>query len=354
MPDLSPYGWSRDNQAICVAVVAGRTEDEVIDGYGGDPAAAVPARLETAGDVAELGDSVLLVTTVGDRVLAVEDNGFEGSRPEVLRELTGAGGTAASVFWNVNSVSRVGLAEAGELVVGFEGLFPGNRWGADPDRLVPLLRELGFRTEAADPDDLDPAIDPAIDHDWKARSLALLAALTGVRVTAELLAGPFRAVPLVPLPGDLPTGDDALVRYDEPEVAAALDATGPRELRAGAVAAARAALAVAGLDAEPLLVDALRRAAAGDTGEVDRRSELGRLLGRYAVEGQRASLGVALSRGDADEHRRAMWRHRAARAVRAALAPDPAVAAWQAASTGGVYLPAGAPVRTALLAALRP
>jgi hypothetical protein len=348
MPDLSPYAWSRDRMAICVAVVRGRTEDEVIDRYGGDPAGAAPATLDSAWERGQDGDSVLFVGGAGGAVLAVEDNGFQGSRPEVLREVTAGGGTMASLFWNVNMLSRFSLAEDGEVIVAFEGLFPDMRSGADPDRLVPLMRELGFRTEAGPDGDEAADVDlDDIDHDWPARCLALLAALTGASVTSDVLARRFRAVPLVPLPEQLYLND--AVGHWDPEVGAALRAAAddPDRLRRAAVATARATLDVAGLADEPLLVAALRDAAPGG---VDRRSELGRLLGRFAVEGQRASGSSFTLSGD--DPYPAFWRHRAGLAVRAALAPDPAVAAWAAATAGGVDLPAGAPVRAALLAAL--
>jgi Family of unknown function (DUF6461) len=347
-PDLSPYGWSEWNEALCVAVVTGRTEDEVLDAYGGDPAATFPATFEGVWDLGADGDVVLLVRTVGDRVLAVENNGYEGSRPEVLREVTAPGAAMVSVFWNV-SADRVSVAGDGALLVAFEGLFPEQRQGTAPDSLLPLLRDLGYRTDA-EPD--------YVDHAWKARALALLDALTGVRVTEDVLAGPWRAARLHPLPEDLPPrggGSQHFVRHQDPEVAAALDAAAGDAalLRRAAVAAARATVAVADAADEPLLADALARAAAGRTGAVDRRSPLGRLLGAYVAGGRRAGMRSALSRGDAAVNLRDMWRLRAGNAVRAALAPDPLVAAWEAASEGGVYLPQGAPVRAALLAALR-
>src|SRR4051812_26437926 len=87
-------------QAMCVTYAQGIDEDALIRAFGGDPAAAEPRTL------AELEDelnaypynrvpSVVLVTRVGDWVVGIEDNGFQGSRPEVLRGAS-AGGAALS------------------------------------------------------------------------------------------------------------------------------------------------------------------------------------------------------------------------------------------------------------------
>jgi hypothetical protein len=344
MPDLSRYEWVDDHDAMCVAVIRGRTPDEVIEAYGGEVGDAAPATLDRAWDLGQHGDRVLFVGPVGDQVLAVEDNGWQGSRPEVLRELSGDQAAALSVFWNVNADSQVALAVDGKLVTHFEVLSPEQRWGSDPDRLLPQLRAAGFRTDG-DGDE--------VDDDGTARALSVMAALTGVAVTREVLAGPFRAVLLTPLPEDLP-GRDALaghfVRHQDPELAAELDRAAADEprLRAAAVAAARATMAVAGIDREPLLLAALDGAARGGVGPVDRRSPLGRLLGSYVRESNHTEYAP-----DQAASEWATWRMLAGNSVWAALAPDPLIAAWEAASQGRVYLPRGAPVRAAVLATLR-
>ena len=46
-----------------------------------------------------------LITTVTDRVVCVEPNGFQGFRREVLRPCS-LGGDALSVYWNVNHTNR--------------------------------------------------------------------------------------------------------------------------------------------------------------------------------------------------------------------------------------------------------
>lgn len=345
MPDLSTFAWTVDTDATCVAVVGGCTEDELIDRYGGDPSTAFPATLGQAWDLAADGGPVLFVRSVRGLVVAIEDNGWQGTRPEVLREVTAGGGRMITVFWNVNALSEVTLAENGVQLVSFEGISPDARLGPDPDRLLPAMRQVGYPA--------DDGADDGLDPQWKERMLALVGVVTGVDVTVPVLAGPFRAVRLAPLPSDLPTRDmlaTSFLRSQDPELAAALDAAaadGDR-LRRAAVAGARATMAVAELGRQPVLLAALAGAERGEVGPVDRRSSLGRVLfgqDRIDDEAAPADLDVAEDR--------AGWRELAGNAVRAALAPDPLVAAHEAASQGRVYLPRGAPARAAVLAALR-
>ncbi|MCE7010995.1 DUF6461 domain-containing protein [Kibdelosporangium philippinense] len=112
------YRWIKDSlicEAATITVIKGLTVDEVITIFGGDPAAPVPIR--SIADSWPQHDyvSVLAVLAVDDYVLAVEDNGFQGANPETAAALS-RNGTAASVFWNVNALFRITLAENGKLV----------------------------------------------------------------------------------------------------------------------------------------------------------------------------------------------------------------------------------------------
>jgi Family of unknown function (DUF6461) len=336
MPDLSAFEWADGVEAVCVAVAGGRTEDELIDRYGGDPSTAVPATPDNLQALGADGGPLLLLRTVRGLVLAVEDNGWQGTRPEVLREVTAGGGRMISAFWNVNALSEINLAENGAVLTTFEE--PAYRFGSDPDRLLPVLTQIGYPAESLGPQ-------------WKEWMLALVGAVTGVDVDAAVMDGPFRVVRLVPLPADLPTRDGlatSFLRRSDPEVSAALDAATDAQLRRAAVAGARQTLAVAGLDRQPALLAALGQAERGEVGVVDRRSRLGRLLAGQDLTDDRPPAT------DPDEEEsRATWRELATSTVRAALAPDPLVAAHEAASQGRVYLPQGGPARAAMLAALR-
>jgi hypothetical protein len=139
--------------AATVTVVVGRTEDEVITTFGGDPAAPVPLGT-TAGPVPPLA-----VLTVDDVVLAVEDNGHQGAKSDTVTALS-RNGKAASLYWNVNGEFVLTIAERGELV-----------FAGDP------VHEPG----APHTDDLDFA---GLRH-RKAKGLTVLARFAGRGITQD-------------------------------------------------------------------------------------------------------------------------------------------------------------------------
>jgi hypothetical protein len=100
------------NEAATITVVQGLTPDEVIRTFGGDPA--MPVTFES---IIERGGYVpaLAVLAVDDVVLAVEENGFQGSDRGTLTALS-RNGKAASLYWNVNANFRLTVAERGNLV----------------------------------------------------------------------------------------------------------------------------------------------------------------------------------------------------------------------------------------------
>jgi Family of unknown function (DUF6461) len=144
------YAWLTDHwlrQAFCFSLVRGLDEAEVLRRLGGERSQ--PRRL-SLGDAAELSGSfqagypqLVLAGRAGGWVVAVEDNGWEGSRPEVLRALSG-GTQAVSVYQNVNALGSFNYAVDGALLVSFEPLFPQRRWGSRPDLLLPQMRAVGL------------------------------------------------------------------------------------------------------------------------------------------------------------------------------------------------------------------
>jgi hypothetical protein len=118
------YRWVRQGrlrEAATITVVTGLDTQEVLRAFGADPAAptSMTSLLETFD-----GSPWVAVLAVDGAVVVVEDNGFQGSRPAELRKLSRRG-RAASVFWNINALSRLSLARDGEVVAAFEpGLDP--------------------------------------------------------------------------------------------------------------------------------------------------------------------------------------------------------------------------------------
>jgi hypothetical protein len=272
------YAWFDDHwlrQAFCITLVRGLDEVEVLRRLGGERS---QARALTAVEAGELSVSfhagypqLGMVARAGGWAVAVEDNGWEGSRPEVLRALS-RGTQAVSVFSNVNALGYFSDAVDGEVLVQFEPLFPQRRWGSQPDLLLPQMRSVG----------LDPAWQEPPYGEVCTAALALAERVTGVRLHPSMLEGPLAAAEIAPLLEDPPAsfslaGEDA-------ELVAAIDQAAPAMLRRAAATAARQAVRLAQLDHDPVLADALAVAEAGHAREVDDRSPLGWRIRGWAVE----------------------------------------------------------------------
>jgi hypothetical protein len=121
-PELA-YRWVRHSvlgDAATVTVVTGMTVDDVLRAFGADPAQP-ESLVEISEDtlMVQSLDPWVTVLDAGTAVLAVEFNGFQGSYAPLLRRAS-AGGRAASMYWNVNAVTRLSLAEGGRLLASFE------------------------------------------------------------------------------------------------------------------------------------------------------------------------------------------------------------------------------------------
>jgi len=119
----------------------------------------------------------------------LEPGGFEGSH---LVEALSQGTEAVSVLRHDYASPTFEHAVDGTLVVRFDPTFPAYRYGSDPDRLVPLMREVGFVTED-DEDDDGGQYDNAIS-----RSLMLTERLTAVLPTFDMLTGPLASAHFEP------------------------------------------------------------------------------------------------------------------------------------------------------------
>ncbi|MEL3946389.1 DUF6461 domain-containing protein [Streptomyces sp. LNU-CPARS28] len=173
------------NEAATFTAVHGADEDAVIRLFGGDPEHARPMTLEDLRNQ-DHGDRIL-VSRSGTAVVVVEDNGYQGSREEVLRPLSRLGRTA-SAYWNVNAVSRLSLAEDGLIASAFEMILPEEpeyRFGVRPHAWDPLLEGLN--------------LDDDTDCLW-GTGLAAVERASGARFDEAWVHGPHRAVPITPVP----------------------------------------------------------------------------------------------------------------------------------------------------------
>jgi hypothetical protein len=104
--------------AATFTVVTGASADEVLTAFGADPMQ--PVSLSEC--VEQFGiEPWVAVTEVSGAVVAVEYNGWQGSQEPVLRAAS-VGGRAASMYWNVNALTRLSFARAGVVLDGFEVL----------------------------------------------------------------------------------------------------------------------------------------------------------------------------------------------------------------------------------------
>jgi hypothetical protein len=177
-------------QGLCVTYVRGIGDRELILAFGGDPATVVERTLqhfyEELGNLhhSEMPD-VLGLTDVGDWILGVEPNGYQGSRSEVLT-VASTVQEAISVFWNSGGDSEFNYSVGGELIVAFEPAAPEMAHGSNPQALDGFRHDLDF---GAGKDDL-------------AAAFALAERVTGVRITSALLNGVLRCMVLDPVPDE--------------------------------------------------------------------------------------------------------------------------------------------------------
>jgi hypothetical protein len=272
------YAWFNDHwlrEAFCITLVRGLDEAEVLRRFGGEHS---PPRRLTEAEVGKLSEplpsrylQLVLVAMADGWSVAVEDNGFEGSRPEVLRALS-RGSQAVSVYRNVNALGYFSDAVDGALLVQFELLFPQRRWGSQPDLLLPQMRAVGL-----DPDWHEP---PYGELDTAA--LALAERVTGVRLDPGILDGPLLVAGIAPLLDDPPASYS--LDGEDVELAAAIDQAAPGVWRQAAATAARQAVQLAQLDQDPVVVEALVAAEAGQARQIDDHAPLGWRIRSWAVE----------------------------------------------------------------------
>ncbi|WP_433654798.1 DUF6461 domain-containing protein [Nocardia sp. CA-128927] len=134
------YHWVEKSalaEAGTITVVAAGDPDTVVRAFGGDPA--IPEPMEELEEGAmERGDPWIAVASITDAVLAVEYNGYQGSHGPELSAVS-SGTRAASLYWNVNGVTRLSFADDGRIVAAFE---LGEQ--QDDPALEPILRDLDF------------------------------------------------------------------------------------------------------------------------------------------------------------------------------------------------------------------
>ena len=197
---LGHLGSAYAPDAYCLTVVPGASVSAVLAGFGVDD----PATARTAAD--DWSSPTVRVLEGDGYQLAVESNGWQGSRIEVLRRLSPTG-RVASLFRNVNALTQLSLCDAGRALFAEEVLWQPD---VDPD-LAPYFADLDFDAEAVEGDEEETS-------GWWTSSLAVIERFTGVHLDGP---PPSEAVPayrIVPWLADRPLSSPPRESIDGDEV----------------------------------------------------------------------------------------------------------------------------------------
>ncbi|ONI92795.1 hypothetical protein ALI22I_01850 [Saccharothrix sp. ALI-22-I] len=131
------YDWiERQDVVMTFAVITRSTTQAVVRTYGGDPASSRPMTTVEAEDAAldDRGHFHVQVFEHQDHVIALENNGWSGTIPEIARRASAGGGSFFSVHWNVNGLFRITEAADGKVTACFD---PMRADADDPGEVVP-------------------------------------------------------------------------------------------------------------------------------------------------------------------------------------------------------------------------
>ena len=130
------------------------------------------------------------ITSTDGWTLLLEINGWLG----VFASRLSAGCVLVSHYRNVNADGRFAWWDDGDLVLGFDPLFPTRREGSRAETCRPLLTGAGFDLEPRDSFDAPLRFNPL------ASAFALAHAITGIGVTDETLDSTTYELVVAPVP----------------------------------------------------------------------------------------------------------------------------------------------------------
>jgi hypothetical protein len=215
-----------------------------------------------------------------------EPEGFESS---YLVAAMSVGTEAISVLRHDYASPSFGYARDGELITGFDPTRPSDRYGTDPDRLLPAMSEAGLAT--------------AEYERTTSRSLRLAQHLTGTLPTFDTLTAPLTSAEFEPWFSQTPR------HHDDP------------------VAEVRRIASQHGVTDTPGLSEALTAAQLGEPPTVTPNSTLGGHVRDWLTVGRQASWSLndhsGRGRMDDTERRRGYDLTRLANALAAAVRPQP-------------------------------
>lgn len=134
---IASYDWIEHQDVVMTfAVIQYSTVQEVVRVYGGDPAKSQLMTTVEAEDAAldDPGHFYVQVFEHQGHVIALENNGWSGTVPEIARRASEGGASFFSVHWNVNGLFRITEAADGKVTASFD---PMRVNADDPGDLVP-------------------------------------------------------------------------------------------------------------------------------------------------------------------------------------------------------------------------
>ncbi|WP_344889886.1 DUF6461 domain-containing protein [Nonomuraea antimicrobica] len=174
----------------CLTFVRGLDEPEALRRAGVGERSIRPLRYEELMDPRLFPPDVVLAGRLDGWTVLIEVFGWAAL--DALPTLS-VGTEAVSVRRHDDATDRFAYAVDGELVTAFDPMIPAWRSGSDPDRLVNLMRDVGFdpayEPEGEDEDEAEENREWEFDQPTVDGALLLAARLTGVMLTPDVLNG---------------------------------------------------------------------------------------------------------------------------------------------------------------------
>lgn len=198
MIDQDRYRWLQDDSPLddiyCLSFHRA-TPAEVVRRFCADGVAGREMTFEEYGEQVDDfinqtdggdGGGYVAVKSVGAWSVAIEACGWYAALVEWLPRLS-RGSEVVAISRHDYAEDGFGYAVDGQIITTFTPNRPQDVWGADVERLRPLMRELRLPPEGLDPE----AAWEELCRDGLLRVFALAERITGVPVTPDLLEGPF-------------------------------------------------------------------------------------------------------------------------------------------------------------------
>jgi len=287
-------------EIFCLTFIRGVDDTEALRRMGGLPDTVATRTWSDIGTMHNFDDGypeMALALPLGTWTVVFEPDGFNGSH---LTATLSRGTEAVSVLRHDYASPAFAYAVDGELVTHFDPIFPAHRYGADADRLLARMHDVGFTT-AEDDDNFDAATG---------RSLRLIEQLTGVLPTYAALTGPLTSAQLETWFTEAPKEPAGRPGHDGP---------------VDAIPEVRRLTALHDLTDTPGLAEALTAAERGERVAVAPDSPLGHQVRTWLTESRRAGWSLndhsGRHRMTETERRRAFDLGWLTRALGAALQP---------------------------------